>query len=148
MQTIASSFPFAPQSDPAFVRFLSRFDASGPCDSCWTWTHTKTTNGYGIISVNRTVWMTHRLSFLWANGYLTNGLQINHLCWNRACVNPKHLEEVTHAENQKKRAPKTHCLHGHLRTEENWYRSRSNPKGRCRICRRLQAACRKRNDTT
>jgi hypothetical protein len=65
------------------------------------------------------------------------GLEIDHLCAVAACVNPAHLEEVTHSENLKRYvASKTHCPHGHPYDAENTYYD-ANAWRRCRECRRV-----------
>lgn len=68
-------------------------------DGCWLWNGYIDINGYGSISFNNKRIATHRYSFKLHNGYLPVGLELDHLCRNRACCNPEHLEPVTHREN-------------------------------------------------
>lgn len=123
-------------------------------DSCWNWTGRVSVNGYGSSSVSwrRLGKLAHRTAYKIYVGTIPDGLQIDHLCRNRKCVNPDHLEPVTYIENQR-RAPgtfinvhsnKTHCVNGHEYTEDNtYYRQRlgKNIERDCKACRRN--ACRR-----
>jgi len=68
---------------------------------CWEWTGGKT-GGYGDFRKGNKVLRAHRYSFEMANGPLTDGLVLDHLCNNKACVNPDHLEEVLNSENTRR----------------------------------------------
>ena len=110
---------------------------------CWVWLGTLTESGYGLLCVRGKQEYTHRLSYQKHKGTIQQGLEIDHLCRVTSCLNPAHLEAVTHKENtirgrqgewQKK---KTHCKHGHEFSERNTViRNRGGAICReCRTCR-------------
>jgi hypothetical protein len=97
-----------------------------PATGCWPWRGKMHPEGYGQISVNGRPEWAHRLAYSLLVGRIPEGLQIDHLCRNRACVNPAHLEPVTARENTlrgegagARNARKTHCVRGHEFTPEN-----------------------------
>lgn len=108
---------------------------------CWKWTGTILNCGYGQIQIHKAKYVAHRLSYELFISPIPKGLQIDHLCRNRRCVNPAHLEPVTCQENllrgntwAARNAAKTHCINGHEFTAENIYFS---PEG-WRYCRRCR----------
>jgi hypothetical protein len=102
---------------------------------CFNWTLSTTHEGYPYACFKTVAIAGHRLSYAAHIGPIPEGLTLDHLCRNRRCVNPWHLEPVTMLENNRRGfyASKTHCKHGHEYTPENTYRK---PNGRrdCRIC--------------
>jgi len=80
-------------------RFLERIEINS--DGCWIWSHTITHERYAVFWDGKQT-MAHRTSFEHWKGEIKEGLQIDHLCRNRSCVNPEHLEAVSHAENMKR----------------------------------------------
>ena len=112
---------------------------------CWVWHANKDRNGYGVLSHRVSGKIVHRMAhkILWEhfNGFVPDGLELDHLCRNRAGVNPDHLEPVTHAENVRRGEAgqhnpiKTHCPKGHPYSEST-YVVKSHPKGNFRRCNR------------
>lgn len=83
-------------------RFLSRVQKGAPGE-CWEWTGWLSDKGYGTFWDDGQV-KAHRTSYELHVGPIPEGLEIDHLCRNRSCVNPEHLEPVTHAENCRRAA--------------------------------------------
>jgi hypothetical protein len=103
---------------------------------CWRWTAAFSNRGYSAYRESS----GHRYSYAIHVGPIPDGLEIDHLCRNKWCVNPDHLEAVTPSENTL-RAKGDHCKHGHEYTPENTM-LRQMPAGhttrRCRECGRNQ----------
>jgi len=68
-------------------------------ETCWIWKGTKNSSGYGILHIAGYSQMVHRASYRHYKGEIPRSLEIDHLCRNKLCVNPDHLEAVTHQEN-------------------------------------------------
>jgi len=79
------------------VRFLQYVNKT---DSCWLWTGFQRGKGYGGFQLSDGIVSAHRFAYEHFVGKIPDGLQIDHLCSNKLCVNPKHLEPVNNSENQ------------------------------------------------
>lgn len=137
-------------------RLLSKIDKNGPIPdyapqlgSCWIWQAPTNAYGYGTFGVggrtNQRIYLAHRFTYEMFVGAIPLGLDIDHLCRVRNCVNPAHLEPVTRRDNllrgettAARLSSLTQCHRGHLFDEANTHR---NDKGQrsCRACGAIRA---------
>ncbi len=133
------------KSGPKPIAADIRFDAKwrvDPATGCHVWTATTVSSGYGSFYVQRhgRQILAHRFAYERGNGSIPHGLHIDHLCRNKSCVNPAHLEAVTRQENHRRIGweAHAHCKRGHEMTTENVY-VRPSGMRRCRECARQSA---------
>lgn len=129
---------------PVEERFWEKVDKTpghGTSGDCWQWISTIDKYGYGQIKSNGTK-LASRIVWMPSFGPIPEELVVDHLCRNRACVNPNHLRLITNKDNllcgvglAAQNAKKTHCPKGH---EYSGYNLHISPSGR-RVCRRCEA---------
>jgi hypothetical protein len=115
-------------------------------DTCWLWKGNKNRNGYGMFT---TAWnmgyeaFAHRIMWEEYYGFIPRSYTIDHMCGQKGCVNPKHLQLMARSHHAKQGQrlgaqakrdnPQQYCLRGHPRVPENLTKS-----GGCRECRRMR----------
>ena len=125
-------------TDSDKARFAEKYQVAA--NGCWQWTAALDRSGYGRFGVSgatrseRRMRLAHRVSYETHVSPIPEGLDLDHLCGNRACVNPEHLEPVPHVENMR-RTRQDRCARGHVYDEETTY-TYSNGRRSCRACRR------------
>lgn len=142
-----------PKRRPLLDRFAEKIALTD--SGCIEWIASHNGVGYGTLTTNRYGGkvLAHRWSYEYHVGPIPAGLELDHLCRNRACVNPEHLEPVSHRVNTLRgtaptavNAAKTHCLRGHPFSGDNLH---ITPKGKreCRACHRDRERARYRRKT-
>lgn len=106
------------EPDHIRARLMSKVRISE--NGCWLWRAYRTKDGYGHFSIADRMLEAHRVAWELDRGAIPAGLEIDHICKNPSCVNPQHMELVTHAENLRrgdgwggKHFKKQTCIHGH-----------------------------------
>lgn len=123
---------------PPEVRFWRYVGGTHDEGGCWQWWGA-VSGRYGKLFLRREFGVTkvayaHRFSYELHVGPIPDGLEIDHLCNNPLCVNPRHLDVVTGGENKSRQgARQVRCIHGHEYTPENTYHDGRGTR-RCRTC--------------
>lgn len=127
---------------PVLDRLMEKVIWNGDEDECWEWQGGKNDSSYGLLRVDGREAYAHRVSYELFVGPIPDGLEIDHLCRRPNCVNPAHLEAVSHRENILRgtspaavSAAKTHCSKGHPLSGPNVYMPQRGGR-QCRTCTR------------
>lgn len=139
---------YQPSPMSRFWKFIAYNDTTG----CWLWVGSVGPDGYAHFHWNdlshRHIGLAHRFSYEHFIGPVPDDMELDHLCRNRSCVNFKHLEPVTRAENIRRgkngvlRQAKASCPHGHPYSPENTYLDKQTGVKQCRTCHRIRSAAR------
>lgn len=128
-----------PLTDREVQQYWQRLDTADT-DACWPWKGGLDRGGYGRFQTGRKFFAAHRVAFGLSKGPIEPGLVLDHLCHNRACCNPAHLEQVTSRENTMRGQATCsepmrsgRCQRGHALTESNIYRYSSGNRA-CKTC--------------
>lgn len=98
-------------------RFFSYLAPVSEWDACWMWTNRQGAGGYGQFWIGKRIYLAHRWVYEFLRAPIPDGLKLDHLCSNPACVNPWYLEPVTQRENL--RRSKNH-IGARIRAKDNW----------------------------
>lgn len=112
---------------------------------CWEWTGTMSSDGYGRFAVGRSTTTAHRAAYSILVVPVPADLEVDHLCRNRRCVNPEHLEPVTRTENRRRQARCGRCPKGHVYEDHGVYVGWDG-KVRCKPCHKEREAERRRRN--
>lgn len=132
-------------SDSDKSRFFAKVIISFDKNKCWVWKN-PLDNGYGRFWIGTKTGLAHRISYQILVGDIPTGKQIDHLCRNRSCVNPSHLEPVDIKTNVLRgeglsamNARKTHCKRNHPLSGNNLFINNRNQRV-CKICASMASA--------
>lgn len=133
--------PIASVITPEVLDRFERYYKKRP-GICWEWVGGRNNKGYGMFYINKKNYLAHRISYALAKGDPEETLVIDHLCSNPPCINPEHLEAVSHSENvlrgknpAARNRRKTHCQYGHPFEGDNIVRQDKRWNARsCKIC--------------
>ena len=123
-----------------------------PNSGCWLWTASEDGRGYGQFAPfgwrglhKQGSIKAYKFAYLFYRGSVPDGKELDHVCRNRLCVNPDHLEPVSHRENvlrgdspSARQARQTHCKRGHEFTAENTWSG--DEHRRCKTCDKVRMA--------
>lgn len=125
---------------PARFRSKIKIGSTNPYVSgrCWIWTCYCMPKGYGQVGFRGTTTVAHRVVYLILVGDISRGLELDHVCRNKSCVNPHHLEPVTSRENKARaKAHKKRCPRGHPLVAPNlvFKQRKTHVERNCRVCK-------------
>lgn len=121
-------------------KFNSRVEVGNVVETdCWRWIGTINNNtGYGQISYGYGGLLAHRFMYMITTGHYPASLEIHHICGNKWCVSPYHLEALTHLQHSWVDKDSAYCPNGHIRSPENAL-ARKDGYYACKICKSTQS---------
>lgn len=121
------------------ARFMARVEISS--NNCWNWCGPLNKGGYGLSSIDGKRTLAHRAFWLFDQGPIPDGMDLDHLCRNRNCINPAHMEIVTRSVNLRRGFEARGCKNGHPFNGDDFSivnRSDGSTERRCKICHRAR----------
>jgi hypothetical protein len=141
LSTVVARGPWAGKRFDTFYRRVEF--KSG---DCWYWRGFITKQGYGRVKLGDRLYYAHKVSYLVSVGDVPVGLELDHMCRTRDCVNPYHMEPIPGVTNMLEgvspsglNSRKTHCKRGHALNEGNTYSDPKKANRSCRVCQRLHS---------
>ena len=137
-----------PDNQPITLEWLFAQSTPIPHCGCWVWDRALSPAGYGVVRYDGRMRRTHDVSYILHYGDIPVGLEPDHLCRVRSCINPLHLEAVTHKENMRRspymgthliatNSTKIFCPSGHPYAGSNLYITPTGTR-QCVKCKRLR----------
>jgi hypothetical protein len=118
-------------------RILGLVDIS-PENGCITWTGCENGRGYGQLHYKGKTKRVHKVLYEITNGTVPMGMELDHKCQNKRCVNTNHMEVVSHSVNLNNRPRRTHCSRGHEYVDGSYYQYKIQKH--CKLCIKIRNA--------
>ncbi len=140
-----NGIPIPPPTVESLRRILSKLNLP---DECWEWAGTWRSDGYSNMGIGRKNYYVHRLMFQWFKHDIPDGLVIDHLCKNKRCVNPNHLEATDMKTNVGRALRRAYCRRGHPQIPENRYTVPKTGHSRCWPCLKVRSKQRRKKNVS
>jgi len=129
--------------DSMVIKIINKILMPLDKDKCWQWKGSFTKSGYATFNLGSGITSrVHKILYELTVKKVSDKLELNHLCCNKGCINPNHLEEITHQENQLKGGSlltqQGFCKNGHKRTLGNTYFRPDKTSTECKECNKIR----------